>query len=135
MNSLSADHEYEGQNEMDFEEAISSHAAWKQKLGAYLAKPDQSVSATNLEKDYACDLGKWIEAEGKNFAGNPEFAKLKEEHTRFHRAAADVVRRADSGQSISEEIALGAASPYASSSMAVVRALIRMKHVAALAPK
>ncbi|HXP78931.1 MAG TPA: hypothetical protein VN976_03430 [Verrucomicrobiae bacterium] len=52
---------------------------------------------------------------------------MKSEHTRFHKAAADVVRRADSGQNVSEEVVLGGKSEFLSASAAVVRSIVALK--------
>jgi hypothetical protein len=37
---------------------------------------------------------------------------VKKAHSEFHLAAADVVRRADSGESVSQEVTVGGASHY-----------------------
>ena len=112
---------------MNFDEAIAAHSAWKQKLAIYLTKPDKSIDAGKLAQDHHCDLGKWIYSQGGALASNATFAELKTEHSNFHLAAADVVRKADAGQAVSEEISLGAKSPYASCSSKVVTALMKMK--------
>jgi methyl-accepting chemotaxis protein len=112
---------------MDFDKAIKAHSDWKMKLAVYLKKPDGSLKAGELGQDNKCELGSWITAEGPKHNGSPEFAKLKAEHTRFHKAAADVVRRADSGKNVSEETVLGAKSEFMSASQGVVQAILTMK--------
>jgi hypothetical protein len=57
----------------------------------------------------------------------PEFAKLVSEHTSFHKAAAEVVSRADHGVCVDDEVALGNKSPFSAASSAVVTALMAMK--------
>jgi hypothetical protein len=94
------------------------------KLAAYLKAPDRSLNAAEIGQDNKCELGRWIEANRAAHSALPEFATLKKEHTRFHRAAGDVVRRADAGERVTEEVALGAKSEYASASGAVVSALM-----------
>jgi hypothetical protein len=49
------------------------------------------------------------------------------EHTRFHKAAAEIVRRADCGEDVSGEFALGVGSEFSLASSAVVLALMDMK--------
>lgn len=112
---------------MDFDHAIAAHSAWKSKLAGCLKNPDHSIEAAEIALDDHCDLGKWIAGEGKQFAKLPEYAGAKSEHARFHKAAADVVHRADAGQNVSEEVVLGAKSEFASASAAVVRALMVLK--------
>jgi Chemoreceptor zinc-binding domain len=115
---------------MNFDQAISAHVQWKSKLATYIAKPDHSLNAETIAKDDQCELGKWIHGEGQKFARLADFQKLVADPARFHAAAADVVRKADSGQKASEEIALGAKSPYAAASNAVVSSLMHMKTAA-----
>lgn len=112
---------------MNFADAMKAHSDWKMKLSVYLAKPDGSIKAADVAVDNKCALGQWIHGEGKKHAALPEFALLKKEHARFHVAAADVVRKADSGQDTSQEIALGGNSAFAAASSAVVGAILTMK--------
>ena len=112
---------------MDFNEAIQAHANWKMKLSAYVKKPDRSVNAAVLAQDNACALGKWIYGEGTKFASLPEFQELKKGHALFHQAAAAIVKRADNGEAVSEEIALGAQSDYNKHSMQVVQLIMKLK--------
>ncbi len=112
---------------MDFDQAIMAHSNWKQKLRAYLAKPDRSLSASEVALDNKCDLGKWISGEGAKHASLPEFQTLRTEHTHFHKAAAAVVHKADSGQNVTEETALGSKSEFSSASSSVVNAIMAIK--------
>jgi hypothetical protein len=112
---------------MNFDQAITCHVAWKQKLSRYIAKPDQSLKSADVASDHACDLGKWIHGEGARFASLPEFVSLKAEHARFHTAAASVVDRADHGQHVSEELSLGAHSDFSQASNSVVSSLMALK--------
>jgi hypothetical protein len=64
---------------------------------------------------------------GKKHANSPEFQHLRSEHARFHKAAADVVHRADSGANVSGETALGGHSEFSSASTAVVKAIMSLR--------
>ncbi|MBK9322874.1 MAG: CZB domain-containing protein [Bdellovibrionaceae bacterium] len=112
---------------MDFDEAIKAHSAWKMKLSTYLKKPDGSLKPSEIQVDNKCQLGQWIYAEGARLSSYPEYATLKSEHARFHKAAAEVVKKADAGQDTSEETALGAKSDFASASSAVVGAIMAIR--------
>lgn len=112
---------------MNFDEAGRAHTEWKLKLAAYLAKPDKTLNAAEVESDCKCKLGVWIHGDGKKHQSIAAFAKLKEAHARFHRAAADVVRRADAGKNVKAETEIGAESPFASASSDVVLAIAKMK--------
>jgi hypothetical protein len=112
---------------MDFDSAIRAHVQWKTKLANYIEKPDHTLSATTVSGDQNCELGKWLHAEGKKFANAPGFATLVADHARFHKAAGEVVRKADSGKNVSQEIALGGDSEFAKVSSAVVSELMQLK--------
>jgi hypothetical protein len=112
---------------MNFDEAITAHAKWKMKLSSYLAKPDHSLQASAVGADNGCDLGKWLHGEGKKYSRFPEFAKLVSDHAHFHETAAEILRKADSGQQVTDEVALGSKSKFAAASSAVVMSLMAMK--------
>src|ERR1019366_8215768 len=96
------------------------HVRWKMKLAVYLSKPDHSLDASVVASPNECELGKWINGEGQQKYSNiPEFAALVSSHASFHKAAGEVVRKADAGQNVAEEIVLGANSEFASTSTAV----------------
>jgi hypothetical protein len=84
-----------------------------------------------VSQDSNCELGKWLKGEGQVYARNPEFAKLVADHAHFHAAAGEVIRKADSGQCVSELVCLGAKSDYSAASNAVVTALMKLKAKAA----
>ncbi len=112
---------------MNIDEVIRAHVAWKSKLAAYLAKPDGSINIADTISDKKCELGRWIYGEGSKFASLPEFAQLKKDHAQFHIAAAGIVRRADHGESLSRDLALGADSEFVTASRAVSNTLFRIK--------
>lgn len=112
---------------MNFDEAITAHSKWKTRLKQYLAKPDRSLSPAEVGADDKCELGRWIRAEEKKHAAMPEFSKLRADHARFHQAAADIVKRADSGQNVAAETELGARSEFAAISSAVVTGLMALQ--------
>ena len=79
---------------MDRNEAIRAHAGWKKRLTVYLRHPDGSLDPSDVERIDACELGEWIEREGRfEFPTDMAFQHLEEAHARFHRCAADIVRR------------------------------------------
>jgi len=112
---------------MDFDHAISAHSQWKQELSSYVQKPDRSLDPSVVGSDNRCDLGKWLAGEGKKFARHPEYSAVVSEHARFHKAAGEIVRRANSGEHVAEETALGTKSEFAAASNAVVRSIMALK--------
>ena len=79
------------------------------------------------ESDSQCPLGQWIYGEGQKWASEPAFSTLKTEHAAFHKAAAGVVRNANSGKPTTEDTALGSNSDYGRASTAVVTAIMAIK--------
>lgn len=112
---------------MDFEGAVAAHAQWKIKLRGYLAKPDKSLNPNDIELDNRCALGQWIHGEGGRFASDPDFQELRKEHAKFHHAAAGLIRRADQGEKVMDEAALGAKSPFSQLSQRLVHLIMMMK--------
>lgn len=112
---------------MDFDEAVSMHTKWKRKLRHYVAQHDGSLSPAEVSLDHKCVLGQWIYGEGAKYSSLPEFTKLKYEHARFHAVAAEVVMKANSGESVSSEMAPCSNSKFSTASSAIVMAIIAMK--------
>ncbi len=97
---------------MNFDDAIKAHSAWKMKLSNYISNPDKSLKHEEVCLDNKCELGKWIYSDGDKYNKESEFITLKNEHAKFHKAAAEVIKKADSGLSVSEEIQLGGSSEF-----------------------
>jgi len=112
---------------MDFDEAIAAHSAWKAKLKAYLQKPDKSLDAKRVGLDDQCKLGQWLHGEATKFSAIAEFRELKSQHANFHQAAADLIKRADAGEKVAEQAALGANSPFSKLSSQVVQSILKVQ--------
>lgn len=115
---------------MDFEQARQAHFAWKRRLSEYIRRPDGSLKPHELACDDKCDLGKWIYGDGSRFSQLEEFQELKNVHADFHKNAAAVVTKADSGESVVEEIALGSNSAYSKISTQVSVSLMKIEAIA-----
>ncbi len=50
---------------MNFDEAITAHARWKTNLAVYISNPDHGMNASVVGSPNECELGKWINGEGK----------------------------------------------------------------------
>ena len=112
---------------MNFDDCVKAHVAWKSKLQGYLRNPDKSLTPTTVESDRNCDLGKWLHGEGAKFASNTKFSQLVAEHDKFHKAAASIIRQADTGKSVVEETALGGKSEFSTASAKVVGLIMDCK--------
>jgi hypothetical protein len=112
---------------MDFDQAVATHSKWKRRLRDYLFKHDGSLHPNEVSLDHKCELGEWIYGEGAAYSALPEFTRLKYEHARFHAAAAEIVRKANSGDPATEEVQPCSSSEFSTASAAVVIALMSMK--------
>jgi hypothetical protein len=111
---------------IDFDVAIRAHSFWKKKLATYLQNPDGTLDPS----DHKCPLGMWISSAEKQLQLLPEFITLKSEHTKFHKCASQIIDKADAGEDISHEIALGAKSDFAMASNNIVIAIMAIKNKA-----
>jgi len=112
---------------MDFDDAIGTHSKRKRKLRRCLAKDDGGLSPADVSLDHKCALGDWIYGEGASHSALPEYRKLKYEHARFHAVAAEMVRKANSGESIDAAMEPCSNSEFSISSASIVMALMAMK--------
>jgi hypothetical protein len=115
------------ETQMDFDEAIGTHSKWKRKLRHSLAKRDGGLSPAEVSLDNKCVLGEWIYSRGASYSSLPEYTKLKYQHARFHMIAAELVRKANSGESVDAEMEPCSNSEFSTSSAAIVQALMAMK--------
>jgi hypothetical protein len=112
---------------MDFNDAIAAHIRWRTRLSRYVAEPDRSLSADEIAATNRCELGRWLGGEGRMYSGAPEYAALIDSHALFHKAAAAIVIKADSGQRVTKDIALGLQSGYGAASSEILKTLLVMK--------
>jgi len=107
---------------MSIDVAASAHVQRKANLAACLAKPNRTLKPPEVAADDKCVPGQWLDGEGRIHAGKKECAEVVQKHAQFHKATAEVVRRANAGEAASEEVALGAKSEFAQASGAVALA-------------
>lgn len=109
---------------LDFSSAIEAHLRWKMRLADYIAgKSEENLDPETIGQDDKCILGQWIyDVGGRNFGNEPGFNELVETHARFHKCAAEVVRKVDADQ---RDVAKQMISQgdYARASMLVIRQL------------
>ena len=108
------------------ERSIESEVKWKLRLLKW-ANGDEVPERESVALDSKCDLGAWLQGDGRRQHGNnPLFRAACEAHTRFHAAAGHVVdlvlagRREAAKRSILE-------GEYLARSMDLVRAIMVLK--------
>jgi hypothetical protein len=105
------------------DDAILAHARWKTRLISYLNQPDGSINVGELGADDRCELGKWIHGEASRVISRGDLAPLQTAHAKFHRAAADVVRKVDGGTAANSDSLIGLHSEFGAASLSVIQIL------------
>ncbi len=105
--------------------AVMAHAKWKSSLGA-LIDQGTSLDRGRAVSDEACDLGKWMKAEGAKMAGFEEFKGLGREHRRFHASVAGVIDLVGAGKREEAKAELRDGEFYRAS-RDTVNAIVRLK--------
>jgi methyl-accepting chemotaxis protein len=77
---------------------MDAHQAWKQKLrNAISGGSELQLDPNEVCKDNVCALGKWIYSAGKEFEHLEEYEPLRQNHAAFHVCAADILKKAQTG--------------------------------------
>ena len=115
---------------MDLDKALAAHADWKVKLRVALTE-HQVLDAERIASDCQCDLGRWLQHEGKAaHSMNPSFRECVEAHTEFHRAAGAVARLINRKDFAGAERQLDVGSDFSGASTRVAVAVRRLKREA-----
>lgn len=112
---------------MDFDQAIAAHVDWKAKLRSYVKQPDKSLNPSIIEQDNQCALGKWIYGDGLKYKSSILYSELIEEHAKFHKCAAKIVRQIDSGKIAEAEEMINVNSEYSIISASVVTKIRKLR--------
>lgn len=115
---------------MDFDDAIVSHLKWKMYLHNYLVGRGQAIHIAQVGDAGACTLGQWINGEGKQYERTDQYRELVAKHGLFHDIAAEVVKKAQSGDKKGAE-ALLATGEFFSVSREIVSAIMQLEKVVA----
>jgi len=84
---------------MNFNDAMSHHIIWQLRLKRLVdGMSDEALDPVSVANHEICDLGKWIHDAGSQLADAPAFNDLVIAHTRFHQAAAEVVKHVQAGE-------------------------------------
>jgi methyl-accepting chemotaxis protein len=111
----------------EIDEMIIAHIQWKQRLVAYIANPDHSLTAASVGGVKSCQLGEWIEGKGCRYSGSQPYARLREAHAKLHEAAAKIITRVDAAQNATYSVTAGARSDFWSASREIVVSLMALE--------
>lgn len=112
---------------MDFDDAIVSHLKWKIHLHNFIDGRRQDFDIAAAAKEEACELGRWLQGEGRRFEGSPTFQELLARHVQFHRTAAEIVNKVVAGDKAGAEELLSTGREFSSASRDIVAAIMRLE--------
>jgi aerotaxis receptor len=116
-----------GTDAFDFSQAIAAHAKWKITLRSAAHSGDQ-LDAAKIKRDDGCPLGQWLHGAGSGQWGHrPAFSDLLAGHKRFHLAAGQVAEVVNAGRKQEAVAMLGANTPFAEATTAVLAAIQTLK--------
>lgn len=85
---------------LNFRSVLDSHMSWRQRLGDVInGVSNERLTVAQVGAPDQCRLGQWLQGPIKNqYASDPEFQALVQEHKRFHECAGRVLQAAQQGQ-------------------------------------
>ncbi len=111
---------------MDFDEAIKSHTFWKVTL-RWMIRGQHRVDGEKLERDDACEIGKWLRADGSKHSGCPAYQTLVREHAEFHTRAGAVARTLSEGNSEAALVMMSEQGEFAQASERTIAAIRQLQ--------
>jgi hypothetical protein len=112
---------------MDLNNAAQTHAQWKVKLRAAIAK-QQKMDVVTLSRDDCCELGQWLHGEGRTQFGRlGSHGDCVKKHVTFHSEVAKVATAVNAAHYQAAENMLGAGTPYAQASSALAVAFMHLR--------
>lgn len=112
---------------MDYGEMILVHSRWKTRLNDAIkgGKPIDSQDG----RDDQCELGQWINGDGRRYAGNKAYEDLRLKHKRFHASIPPIAAQARSAPARALELVNSPTGDFTRSSIEVVNAIAAIRAV------
>lgn len=112
---------------MDFDEAIVSHLKWKIHLHNFLVGKGGRLDCSTAAQADACELGQWIAGEGRCYQEMGSYRELVEKHEIFHRTAAEILKRAEAGDTEGAMALLANGREFSNASRGIVGAIMQLE--------
>jgi hypothetical protein len=100
--------------------AIIAHDQWKARLLAAVEAGSSEFQPDQVRADELCAFGHWLYQAEPALKGSLHYERVRDLHARFHRAAADVLKLALSGEGPRALTSLDFGSDYVSASVLLV---------------
>lgn len=112
---------------MNLDNAVPTHALWKTKLRAAIAKREQ-LDIVTLSRDDCCELGQWLHGEGRTAFGQmPAHRNCVHKHLAFHGEVSRVARVVNAHQFDEANRMLEAGTSFAKASSALSVAFLQLR--------
>ncbi len=117
---------------MDLEQALINHIEWKVKFRMAIFQKEP-LDAVCIGKDDCCELGLWLQGEGKAKFGTLEtYAKCVTRHGTFHDEAGKIASAINATRYGEATEMLKSSAPFARASSAVGLAIMDFRKEAAI---
>lgn len=114
---------------MNWDDAVEAHVQWKITLQTYLDGGGGKLDPSVIERDNVCPLGKWIYQEELRLHADPTYQALKNNHAAFHEAAAEVVRKANSGDKAGAQALMSGGTAFMILSLKVTESIAVIRNM------
>jgi methyl-accepting chemotaxis protein len=105
--------------------AINAHGAWKEKLKAAIETGKSESIPDSVAPDSNCAFGKWLYSLNGAEIQSENYTEVKDLHAQFHKAAANVLKIALSGQKEEATKQMDLGSDYVKASSNLILAMGR----------
>lgn len=112
--------------QQEIQKAIGAHGMWKVRLQATIDSGKTEMPIETIRVDNQCEFGKWLYGAGLTVQekSSPHYAKVKELHSLFHKAAARVAALAVSGKEAEAQKMINTGGTYAETSAKLTGAMM-----------
>jgi hypothetical protein len=107
--------------------AIATHSKWKSTLKSAADSKQSAFTPADAALDARCELGRWLHGECAKLTTaekGADFAKVRDLHVEFHKAAAAALAAALRGDRTVYEKEVAAVGTFSKASGALVNALV-----------
>jgi len=107
--------------------AIGAHGHWKKRLVAAIETERTEPTVEQAAKDDRCELGKWLHGTSipAELRRTADFEACRDLHAEFHKAAADALRLARSGNKAAALAAVVGNTKFANLSSALTLSMMK----------
>jgi hypothetical protein len=113
---------------MDLDHALEAHVVWKVRFRMAILEQG-SLDADCVGREDCCELGRWLQGEGRErLGGLPAFAECEARHREFHTAAGRVARAINAGRLLEASRLMRPSEAFTLRSAALGHALAGLLH-------